>query len=228
MSKSTKKAQPANVEKEGVNYDSIVSSHTFTFMNATFTGLDLANSAVKVESIRADLEGEKSTLGEKFIKFAMTCKSVAEFITLTTAVEAMKSWKSKQNPDGADTPPTVWQQYKSDVKIAWEKFGITPKQAKTMHTLKERLNAARKAAKEQKDHDSEGEASAKALEHAAEIDTSLASLIGAMSKVYDSLSSDSQRDMLSRMNELLADFTEVAELEAHLDEETETEETQAA
>ena len=182
----------------------ILAKHGFTFMSKQYTPLDIANDAVKVKKATDKADAEKSILGSKFVAMAKTCTSVADFLELCGEIERIKKWKSEQNPDGSksakDEAP-AYVQYKSNVKVAWSDFGISPKDYDSTGTLNKKLNDARKA-KKAKDNEANGEAQlTETVERAAEVDQKLAAILDKFTKLYSECDADSQAIVLDELTE---------------------------
>ena len=212
MSKTTAKTTP--------NTD-VIKAHSFKFAKATYNGLDLAASAEGLQNRQTEINDDKDVFGRKFILFAGTCKSSEEFLTLCGSVEARKSWKSKQNPQGTpDTMPAVWKQYKSNIKTAWEQFDITPKDVDTVSQLNKELNAARKA-KNEADTAKTGDATTDAIVKAINVDSKLASAIGKLTKIFDKIDVEQQNEMLEELHTLANYFEDQLEAKEETAEEDE-------
>lgn len=211
MSKQTKTAL------KGVETD-LIKTHQAEFAGKAFTGIDLANEAGKLQTKADNLSDSQDVFGQKFILFARTCASWEEFLSLSGSVEARKSWKSKQNPEGSKTAPTVWKQYKSNIKVAWSDFGISPQDVKTVHELNKALQEARKA-KTEADSTTSGEATTDALAKAINVDSRLASVIGAITQCFDALEQEDQGDMLEALEAVYYQF-EAGNEESDLEDET--------
>jgi len=201
MSKSTKAATTKAPE---VNTD-LIDTHKFTFGKGTYTGVDLANTAASLQSMSDDLADEQDVFGRKFILFARTCKSVDEFLSLCGSVEARQSWKSDQNKAGSETAPTVWKQYKSNIKTAWKNFDISPDKVDTVSKLNKALNEARKE-KKAADDAKTGDSTTAALVDAVNVDSKLAAAIGSVTQTFDKLDAEQQVEMLSELHGIVAYF----------------------
>ena len=233
MPKKTK--APVNAVK--VEAD-LITGHSFEFAKTSYTGLDLANDAVKLQEGADSLADDQDVFGQKFILFARTCGTSAEFLALCGSIEARQSWKSKQNPVGEKTAPTVWKQYKSNIKTAWENFDITPQDVDTVSQLNKALNAARKEKKEQETAET-GEATTGAIVEALNTDSKLGAAMGSITQCFDQLSPELQAEMLSELHGVVAYFEdqldaeepesgEIAALEAHIASSEQPEQKQAA
>lgn len=229
MTKQTKKPEAEAPEKDTTpDYAGVVESHKFTYLGKEQDGNDVASVALDINTKAADLEGVKSNFGVIFVLLAATCKGPQEFLDLMVSVEAENSFKTKLNPDGANVPPSYWRQYKSDVKVIWEKFDKKPSEFENMNQLKQKLNELRKEAKEAEQKDSEATAEGEAIAQAMESDQTLGNLIGSIANTYDRLSDESQQALILALTDIARDFAEVADLEENIGEPTEAEGKEAA
>lgn len=209
-------------EKAAVDFASVVDSHKFQFGGATFDGNDIAQQAIDIDQAESELEGLVSTFGAKFLAMASTCVNVADFLNLTTAIEAENSFKSKQNPAGANTAPKMFVQYKSNVKVAWEK-GIAPTSVDTMSKLSKALQAKRKATKEQAEAEQTAQAEGEVIAEAVQTSNLLANVLGAIATTYDRLPETDQADLLEALQAVTQEYSEIADLVEHMEEEQEEE-----
>lgn len=201
----------------------VLAKHGITYMGKKLSAMDIANEALAVSTKAFDLEQEKISFGAHFIYLARTCKNVEEFLSVMGTIEARQSWKSKQNPAGEKTAPSVWTQTKSNMKVAWENFNISPKSIETTQQLNEELNKARKAKKESDKSDDASETATKAIEQASQTtDQGFANLLVKLTKLYSWMESDDEkksfRDDLAEVYNLYSDTDkDIKELLGDLD-----------
>lgn len=188
----------------------VLKNHEVDFSGKHYTCQDIATMAVNIQNKSEDLDTEKDSFGQIFILLAKTCKSVEMFLTVMGTIEARNSWKSKQNPEGTDKAPAVWVQTKSNMKTAWEKFGITPKQVKTTAELNEKLNTARKEAKQASEDAENSKETNNAIVEANQIDKSFSNLLVKMVSLYDRLDDDGRLDMFEALSTVYNQFSEEA------------------
>lgn len=140
------------------------------------------------------------------------------------AVEARNSWKSKQNPDGKDKAPGVWNQTKSNVKVAWETFGMKPgKDYKTSKELNDKLNEARNNKKAAEGAAEGAKKADNAIQEAAKQDTNFGNLMARMVTLYGEQTGDGKARLLEALGEVYNTFSDsdkdVKELMADLEKE---------
>jgi len=201
MSKATN-VQTAQTEAKVST--SVIDNHVFKFMGKNYTALDVATKAIAVQKKAEGYQADKSILGSLFVNMARTCKTASEFLGLCGAVEAKKSWKSEQNPQGSksasETVP-AWTQYKSNIKIAWTDFNITPQDYDSTGKLNKLLNEARKAKKDLKSADTGSEQLADTVNDAGLVDQRLAGILNKFTKLFASCDTDSQTIILEELAE---------------------------
>jgi len=196
---ATKKAENKAIAVEST---SVIDNHVFKFMGKDYTALDVATKAIAVQKKAEGYQADKSILGSLFVNMARTCKTASEFLGLCGAVEAKKSWKSEQNPQGSksasETVP-AWTQYKSNIKIAWTDFNITPQDYDSTGKLNKLLNEARKAKKDLKSADTGSEQLADTVNDAGLVDQRLAGILNKFTKLFASCDTDSQTIILEEL-----------------------------